>query len=300
MTDRDLHLRERLGALPSRSEKSRAAAAWLFFEKGEHPSVQRVRELTGIGSASDIARDLREFWQDVRSRLKSRIASPDLPQSVVDHVGDFVAEIWDLALDRAHATLAAERAALQSELTQARSAVLQAQADAQAQKDLVGHLQTRVDTAMAQQESEAAVHGALTAELEAVKAALADATDRHAAELLQREATTTALRADMREQAQAQQRQAEVFEGELRFAKLQIENARGEGRHWKAEFERERAESTMRLSTLEQRLAGEREQSGRLLLRAEEAERAAEQLRGQLAALRPLRKARGKDRRTEA
>ena len=281
----------RLAQMSSRVEKSRAAATWLFFEAGEHPSVQRVRELTGLGSTSDIARDLRQFWEEVRKRLHGRIHSPDLPDAVVEYVNAFVDEVWVLALDRAQGSLDKERQRIQSDLAQAHAQILQAQADAQAQRDMVSHLQDRLKTAQSQQESDANAIGALRAEKEALERAAQTALEQHQSDLVQRDELITALRAEQERMVQAQKQQMEVSAGEIRFAKLQIENARGEARHWKAEFERERNDSTVRLSILEQRLSAERESSGSSQMRAEQSEKEVAQLRGQLAALRAFRKA---------
>jgi hypothetical protein len=287
----DQVIRERLDALPSRQDKSRAAAAWLFFEAGEHPSVQRVRELTGLGSTSDIARDLRQFWQDIRSRVKSRIDAPDLPDAVVEKVSGFISDVWSLSLEKAAETFEQERRSIQSDLAKARTDILQSQADAQAHRDLSDHLQARLDAIQSQQEADAQRMGSLQAELQAEKDAAQQLREQHAQELAQRDAAMQSLRADMDKMLESQRQQIEAAAGEVRFAKLQIENARAEGRHWKSEFERERSESTVRLSILEQRLAAEREAAGAAALRAQEAESRVEQMRGQLAALRPLRKA---------
>lgn len=284
-------LRARLDQLSTRVEKSRAAATWLFFEAGEHPSVQRVRELTGLGSTSDIARDLRQFWEEVRKRLHGRIHSPDLPDAVVEQVSAFVDEVWRLALDRAHGALDEERQRIQSDLSQAHAQLLQAQSDTQAQRDMVSHLQDRLKAAQAQQESDANAIGALRAEKEALERAAKTAQEQHQSDLVQRDEVIAALRDEQARAAQVQQQQMETSAGEIRFAKLQIENARGEARHWKSEFERERNDSTVRLSILEQRLSSERESSGAAQMRAEQAEKEVAQLRGQLAALRALRKA---------
>lgn len=82
-------LGDRLTAASHRRDKSKLAAAALFFEHGICPSAPSVRLITQHGSLTDINEDLRVFWQELRERagpsppflafLTSLPAPSDLP-----------------------------------------------------------------------------------------------------------------------------------------------------------------------------------------------------------------------------
>ncbi|MDD5000642.1 MAG: DNA-binding protein [Thiomonas arsenitoxydans] len=278
-------IKERIAALPSRSEKARAVAAWLFFEQGEYPSAARVREIIGIGSMTDLSRDLRAFWDEVRSRMKTRITSPDLPQEIVDSVGEFISAVWSLAQDQARTQLDDERRKTEDQMAALRQDVLQLQAQAQSAKDHAQVLQDRVDRLQAAAEEDAARSATLQERVDALLRERAEADQQHAIALAEKDQTVESLHQRMREREATAQQQIEAAAGELRFAKMQIENARGEGRHWKSEFDRERSESTLRISVLEQRMNATREEAGGWRIKAQDAQDKSAALQEQIARL---------------
>ena len=289
---------QRIAALPSRAEKTRAVAAWLFFEAGEYPSVQRVREITGQGSTTDIARDLRMFWDDVRSRMKVRLTSPDLPQDIVDHVGTFLTSVWDLAQKKADEGLSEARAEMTRREAEIRQQLLQEQANSASSQAHAKILQDRLDQAQIQSEQDAAEKSALRERIDAMDRARSEQEAATAALLAEKDATIAGLHNTLNEREETYRRQLDASRGEVNFAKMQIENARGEARHWKSEFERERSDATLRIAQLEQRLNAAREQAGQAQIRAQDAQDEAANLRAditrlreQLRSLRHLRKA---------
>ncbi len=287
---------KRIAALCNRADKTRAVAAYLFLEMGEHPSAARVREYTGQGSLTDINRDLQEFWRMLRAKLSARLTSPDLPQPVVDLLGQFASEVWSLSLDQANRALDADREAAQQAIAEARQHAMQAEAHAQAAQQRVAAVEAELARRDEQAQQAAAEAAALTERCAGLEAALGESRARLDAEAQARAADADAAAREVQAERDARARDRDVFDGEIRFAKNQIETARSEGRHWKSEFERLRSEQTVEAATLRATVSRLREELGaRTLAERDLAERVGE-LQGQLRALRPLRKSRGTGR----
>lgn len=287
---------KRIAPLTSRADKTRAVAAYLFLEMGEHPSAAKVREHTGQGSLSDINRDLQEFWRVLRAKLATRLTSPDLPQPVVDLLGQFASEVWALSLDQANRALDSDRQQAQQSVSEARQQAMQAEAHAHAAQARVTAVEAELAARDEQARQAAAEQAALAERCEALDAALADARASLDAEVRERAADAEAAKRGMETERDARGRDRDVFDGEIKFAKNQIESARGEARHWKSEFDRVRSEHTVELATLRAAVTRLREDLGaKTLAERDLAERVGE-LQGQLRALRPLRKSRGAGR----
>lgn len=287
---------KRIGTLSNRADKTRAVAAYIFLEMGEHPSAARVREYTGQGSLTDINRDLQEFWRSLRAKLSTRLTSPDLPQPVVDLLGQFASEVWSLSLDQAHHALDDDREQAQQAVAEAHQETMRAQAQAQAAQGRVTAVEAELVRRDTQAQQAAAEAAALTERCAGLEVALDEARARLDAEVQARAADADAAQRESQAERDARARDRDVFDGEIRFAKNQIDVARGEARHWKGEFERLRAEQTVETATLRATVSRLREDLGaRTLAERDLAERVGE-LQGQLRALRPLRKSRGAGR----
>ncbi len=287
---------KRIAPLSNRTDKTRAVAAYLFLEMGEHPSAAKVREYTGQGSLSDINRDLQEFWRVLRAKLAARLTSPDLPQPVVDLLGQFASEVWSLSLDQAHHALDDDREQAQQAVAEARQETMRAQAQAQAAQHRVAVVEAELVRRDELAHQAAAVNAAMEERCGGLEAGLAEARERLDAEVQARAADADAAQRESQAERDARARDRDVFDGEIKFAKNQIESARGEARHWKAEFERLRSEQTVETATLRATVSRLREDLGaRTLAERDLAERVGE-LQGQLRALRPLRKSRGAGR----
>ncbi|TES65643.1 DNA-binding protein [Burkholderia cepacia] len=105
----------------NRAELSRQACADLFA-MGEMPTAKLVRDLTGIGSLSDITRDIQEFWQGVRTQMHRRMKA-DLPESVLDLAGKLATDMFDHALVRAEERFEHDRATWSARIAQAETAL---------------------------------------------------------------------------------------------------------------------------------------------------------------------------------
>jgi hypothetical protein len=287
---------KRIAPLSNRTDKTRAVAAYLFLEMGEHPSAAKVREYTGQGSLSDINRDLQEFWRTLRTKLSTRLTSPDLPQPVVDLLGQFASEVWSLSLDQANHALDADREQAQEAVAEARQQAMQAQAHAQAAQQRVAVVEAELARRDTQAQRAAAEAAAQTERCAGLEVALDETRARLDVEVQGRAADADAAQRETQAERDARARDRDVFDGEIKFAKNQIESARGEARHWKAEFDRIRADHTVEQATMQSLVNRLREELGaRTLAERDLAERVGE-LQGQLRALRPLRKSRGAGR----
>ena len=84
----------------------------LFFDFGIKPSVVSVRELTAVGSAGDIPRDIETFWQQIRQASRVRIGQGAIPESLEGAAGELLGALYQSALENAKKGLDDERAAL--------------------------------------------------------------------------------------------------------------------------------------------------------------------------------------------
>lgn len=100
-----------------RNALSAHACAYLFYQVGVRPTVANVREITGAGSAGDIARDIEAFWQQVRQR--GQLAADGVPPGLQHRAGELVSGLYGAALAEARGAqamrlMAAEQAAQQA------------------------------------------------------------------------------------------------------------------------------------------------------------------------------------------
>lgn len=91
-------LRERFSAT---QELYREVAALLFFRYGITPTANRLYQLVRKGSMSAPAQALQNFWEELREKSRVRIDHADLPESLLNKVGDLTSQLWLDAL--AHA-----------------------------------------------------------------------------------------------------------------------------------------------------------------------------------------------------
>ena len=284
-------IRERIADLPDRAAKTRAVAAWLFFEKNEYPSANRVRQITNAGSMNDITRDLRDFWNEIRSKTRVRIDNPDLPEDLVERMGSTLSEIWLLAMDKAGQQFEQDRAKAAEAIGEARQEAMQARTLLAESEGRASALQQTIERLNTQLRETAQAGSAAAERAQVLESQLGDLQDQMDERLAEKAGEIQALQQQIEQGRADARRQVEVLDGELRFAKLQIENARQEGRNLAAELQRFRADKTLEAATYQATVNRLREELGQSNLRAQELTARVGELHGQLRSLRSLRKA---------
>lgn len=258
--------------LTRREDLTRETASILFLRLGIRPSADRVRQLTQRGSLTDIQKDLDKFWDDIRSRLSLQLdAATGLPEELLQKGGQLIALIWRAAQDQAKQDLAgqwaeadekvaamAEQVAdmerqVQASVVQIRSAEDAAAASNLAREDAERELAVVRQSLLSAQES--------SQEWERRAKASEDAR-RRAEEQFSRD-----LEAAQEKQARSEHR----LQGELRFAMLQIEEARSATRDVKERLQAtqadqniERQQSTIRIQSLRDELGEAKLANGEL------------------------------------
>ena len=210
---------------------------------GKKPSIGLVREwtiaATGAkkGSDGDVQKDIHGWFDDVL-KLKRDSAIDGLP----DAVGSLARDLWRLAVDSASDALAGERDALGADKAAADKLVALAREKTVAAVERANALTTRLDivteTIAGRDDTIRRLEEAL-----AQARAMSIAKDERLAGIADELARTT------------QQYAAGLIEleGARKHSLLQIDQARGESRHWKAEFERVDHENRTTLETYRQK-----------------------------------------------
>jgi hypothetical protein len=257
---------ELAGRFKTRKELSRETAALLFFRYGVYPSIQLVHDYTRLGSLTDIRKDLDEFWRDIRSKARISIEGADLPEDLLSQTGEVLRSLWSLALAKANESLDQLRAEAQKQVTDAQDQARQTQerlAEAQAMAKRAEEQQRTSDAAREEAERQLAITTTeKTQALEQVEAAL-DQARREAEARRQAEAQFSA---DLDAQRRARDLSEERLAGEVRFAKLQIDEARELSRVWKERATALEADRTLMETQLRRQISGQAEELGALRL----------------------------------
>lgn len=229
-----LSLAPRLATLNSRTEKTREAAATLFFTHGIYPSAQKVRAITQHGSLSDINTDLAAFWRDLRSRAKVTLDLPDFPDALRDAFSESLNQVWMLANERATDHLASARDEAQREVAQAHDQTRQLQE----RYDLEVRQGLRLRDELAHEreariEQERRAEG-LVVEVAMLGEQIKQLENRLAKEAAARLASEERFSDELNQERGARKNDLEVFERELAYSKLQIDRARQEAKEQQA------------------------------------------------------------------
>ena len=258
--------------LTRREDLTRETASILFLRLGIRPSADRVRQLTQRGSLTDIQKDLDKFWDDIRSRLSLQLdAATGLPEELLQKGGQLIALIWRAAQDQAKQDLAGQWAEADEKVAAMAEQVADMERQVQAS---VVQIRSAEDAAAASNlaredaERELAVVrqgllGAQESSQEWERRAKASEDARQRAE----EQFSRDLEVAQEKQARSEDR----LQGELRFAMLQIEEARSATRDVKERLQAtqadqniERQQSTMRIQSLRDELGEAKLANGEL------------------------------------
>ena len=112
-----------------RRELSLHACQRLFLDYGTRPSVAAVRELTGVGSAGDIPKDIDSFWEQLRQTASVRAGAGSIPPELEHTAGALLGELYRKAIDAATGQLETERRVLAASRTGLDDAVRRAEVE---------------------------------------------------------------------------------------------------------------------------------------------------------------------------
>jgi hypothetical protein len=246
-------LADRLARASTRQEKTRATASVLFFDFGVYPSAKVVHGYTKHGSMTDINGDLRAFWNDLREKTRVKIEAPMLPAEVTNLFSDGLARIWELAMDKAHAALDGERQESAEQVAQAQRETQEATRMRDVAED-----QARASEAELRQERERRELaetrvGAQAAEIDALRSSIATWQAQAESEAKARQAAEEQFSRDLEAERAARQRDTEMFEGEIKFAKMQIEAARATERDLRDQIKEDKSSKEVELAAIRQR-----------------------------------------------
>ncbi len=96
-----------------------AACRLLFMQTGELPSQSRVLDLVRIPgsspSASTVQKGINKFWATIRQRIGVSLSHPQVPQEVLEQIGESVSRMWDAAINGADQALSTRKQELENE-----------------------------------------------------------------------------------------------------------------------------------------------------------------------------------------
>ena len=245
-----------------RKLKTRLAASFLFFEHGIYPSAGVVRDYIQQGSLTDISRDLREFWQEMRDRSRVQINVPCLPPDLVEGFGEGLAKVWELALSKAQAELESLRQESMMQVVDAQQQTQDALREQRRAEENAVALEVAMQEERVRREQAELRAEALSVELGALQSSLRRLQDQVETETAARAAAEERFSRDLAAERSARQHEAERFSGESRFAKIQIDQARTEARELREQLRAMTANKDVELSTYRQRLSKSEEAHG--------------------------------------
>ncbi|ANF58117.1 DNA-binding protein [Halotalea alkalilenta] len=225
-----------------------------LIQRGDAPSVQRIRDVLGTGSFTTISDHLREW----RSRREENRDTP-LPQGIPERLQDALMGLWQQAQEEAYEGLSFYRRQADEGVSEAKAQAEQAQRYAEDTQQRLAALGERLDATLARLEEKTSGLARTESELHQTRALLEERDQR-----LQMRDTQIASLSEERDRLEREHHQA--VEGlELAHRKrLSQEEARHEtaesrlmqlldaARHEKAEQEKQ---SRRRMEQLEERIS---------------------------------------------
>jgi chromosome segregation ATPase len=257
---------KRVTELGTRQEKTREVAYTLFFRHNIFPSAAAVREITDHGSLNDIQSDLREFWDDIRSRNTSRMNLPSMPDDVSRGFSELFAKMWDLALAQAQDMLQDERLEIEASVSKIRMEIEDAQREQRFAEERRNAVIEELQSERVQREEAEQSVAALQANIVGLNRSIDDwmilANDRKQ----ELETGITKFLSEIDAIRKAHARDLEVIEGEKHFAMLQIDNARTQVSDLKNQITTIRADNEIELAMYRKGNNELREKNGTLML----------------------------------
>src|ERR1700761_6483252 len=130
-----------------RQELSLHACKRLFFDLGIRPSMAAVRDLTQTGSASDIPKDIDNFWERIRSASRVRVGAGSIPKALEEKAGELHGALFEDALIQARASLDEEREELQALVAAAQRDSQEGKIRSEVSEEAIQRSEARADAA---------------------------------------------------------------------------------------------------------------------------------------------------------
>ena len=256
----------RLPGTATRKDKTRLVASLLFLEHGIYPSAKVVLDHTRQGSLTDINSDLRQFWADLRDRMRAKVSAPFLPQDLLDRYAEALSGLWDLALAKANDELQAQRQEAAESVKLAQAEASDALRNRQLAEEQAKEMGTRLE-AEAERRQEAQMRAeAMSVEIDGLQTSLAQWREKAQAEASARQEAERQFSRDLEAERSDRQREAERFIGESRFAKMQIEQARASERELRQQLATALQSKELELATYRKRASAAEEALGAVRL----------------------------------
>lgn len=221
---------------------------------------------TQQGSLTDINKDLREFWQEVRDKARVQIDAPSLPQELLQGFSDGLAAMWEMAVTKAQGELEELRQEVAQEAVRAQREAMESDRLRRVAEDEMQAMEEEMRNERERREVAEKQVGAQAAEIEGLQASLAKWQQQAEAEAKARQEAERQFSRDLEAERAERQREAERFSGESRFAKMQIEQARTSERELREQLKAVSASKDVELSSYRQRASRAEETLGAVRL----------------------------------
>ena len=238
----------------TRSQKSLLVARTLLLDHGVYPSAKVLHDFTQHGSLTDISRDLRAFWTELRDKSRVQLNAPFLPEELVSQMGEALGKIWGLANDQAQRDLEEKRAECESQVSLANGL---AEASRIEKEKALALVRAHAEEAQAERERrEVAEMRVLSqqAEIEGLSNSLVSWQNQANKESEARRESEIRFSRDLEAERMDRSREAERFAGEINFAKRQIEAARSELKEIRERSAAERTGRELEVASYRQRM----------------------------------------------
>lgn len=130
-----------------RQELSLHVCKRLFFDLGIRPSMAAVRDLTQTGSASDIPKDIDNFWERIRNVSRVKVGAGAIPKALEDRAGELLGALFEEAVVHARSTLDGEREEIRARIAAADQRTREAEIRRDASEEAVKRSELRAEIA---------------------------------------------------------------------------------------------------------------------------------------------------------
>lgn len=219
-------LGDRLRLKHARQEKTELVAATLFFEHGIYPSAMAVRAITEKGSLGDIQADLNRWWARIREKAHGKMELEAFPPALGERLTEMAGTLWDQAQAMAGELYETSRQAYEEKIEKNLLRIRLLEEDlANLKSEKHELIQAITDANRHTQEAHQRL-AARESEVAALLEQLSDLKVRIEEEIQARQAALDQFSQDLAAEREARARDSEIMEGEIRFAKMQIDQAR--------------------------------------------------------------------------